>query len=219
MLRSSRQGEIVKSLSGYSALVIGVGSIGSNAVHMLVSTGVEDVTIVDPDKVEEVNIWPAFFSEEDIDAEKTTALSEWALKWHSLQLDSFKGRIENFESERQYDLVIIGTDDMESRRRAWSMASALSHRNGFWMDGRMGAHLADMYCIPLSDPLKRGEYIKSLIAHETVALPCGQKATAPLTKGFIPGFIGQCLYSIANNLPPPFLQKYDLKNALCVTIP
>ena len=77
-LRLSRGSGIIRPPGGESVCVIGVGGIGSNAVHMLASMGITDFEVVDPDLVGEENIFPGFFRMADDGARKVDVMWHYA---------------------------------------------------------------------------------------------------------------------------------------------
>jgi hypothetical protein len=218
-LRLSRQADMIpEMLTDISVAIIGVGSIGSNAAHLLASMGIGDVWLFDPDEINEENLYPGFFSQRDIGEGKGMAVSESIHRRYGLTYavsgSPFEERIGAGTLE-EWDVVIIATDTLESRQDIW-VDYANEICNHVWVDARMGGTLATVYAIEMADPNAVAEYRAELADGRAGELPCGMKATAPLTKGFITGMIGQVLYCIANGQTPPFMQRYDLGHHLYI---
>ncbi len=100
-------------------LIVGGGALGSSAADALVRAGVGHITIVDPDRVEESNLHrTALFDEEDIGEYKALVLKrKLGLVNSGAEVSAVVARAEasNIESLLETDLVVDGTDNMESR--------------------------------------------------------------------------------------------------------
>ena len=216
--RLSRQSDIIPNGYQPMVMVIGAGSIGSNAANLLAGIGVEEMTIVDYDDVNYENIAPSFFSIDDIGKNKAAVLKERLERWYgdAISITAVEGRGEDIEDAgATYDIIIVGTDSLSSRRELWQIRDTLSGHNDnlWWIDGRMGGPLCDVYAVSRNDIDRVVEYEQTLL-NAPSSLPCGMKATSPLTKGIIPGFIGQIYSDLATGKEPPFLQRYDLRNGI-----
>ena len=53
------------------------------------------------------------------------------------------------------------------------------------------------------------------VPEENTELECGEKSTAFLTKGIIPGFIGTVIYRIVNDQDPPTKMFWNSEFLLC----
>ena len=218
--RLSRSSGIVGSPGSRRVIVVGVGSIGSNVVHMLVSMGFTALTIIDFDVVMEENLYPAFFpgGVDILGLDKTQEIREWA-QCMGVELCVFDGRIEDFEPDDHYDICIMAVDSLMARRVAL---------NKLWdccdwvIDGRMGGPLCTVITMPTTRRLLgrdiRRKYERVYIDVPSGDLPCGEKATAPLTKGWIPGMVGQSVADIINGDAPPYIQRYDLSTGIFIRV-
>jgi len=209
-LRLSRQAELVADPEGLTMLIIGVGGIGSNAAHVAMSVGFEELTIMDPDVVMEENLYPGFFSHGDQGRPKVEALYDrlYDVFGNTIDVEPIVGSFPDHDEFPTFDIVLICTDTLESRREAWRHGRELCR--GVWIDARMGGTLSTVYAIDREDQDAMRDYDMELREGREGELPCGQKATAPLTKGFINGMIGKVLIDIANGDKPLHMQRYDL---------
>jgi len=209
--RLSRQADLILDPGGFRIAVIGVGGIGSNAVHMALSMGYDSVTLFDPDEVGEENIYPGFFSMMHYGVDKVDAIADTMIGMYgdSINLQGHAIKFEDDPLNELFDIVIISTDTLESRQMMWERYSDMLC-SGWWIDARMGGTLATVYSVNMASPLAYQDYTKELSEGEPGELPCGEKATAPLTKGFISGMIGQSLANIANGEDAPHMQRYDM---------
>ncbi len=203
----SRQRDILKFESeDWPLLVIGAGGIGSNSVYMAASMGFEHITVYEPDVVEEANIAPQFYGQLDASHsfQKTIALSERIAVMLGVDIKAFPELYTRQVEEAK--IVSCAVDSMPARRRIWRQ----NRINGkaWWLDGRMGGTIWSLYCVNLQDPLQVACYEKTLEAPDG-QIPCGEKATAFLTKGVIPGDIGVCLYHIVTDGLPFFYTTFD----------
>lgn len=219
-LRFSRQAALVPDLSDKTILFIGVGGIGSNAAHLAASMGLKRITLIDPDEVAVENLAPGFFNEAHVGDPKVFAVSNDI--WERVGVDetniqSYNSLLENSPilDSRPFDIVVISTDTLQSRRMAWENYAHLIC-NGWWIDARMGGTLTTVFAVDVRDGEQVDDYSDELKDSRPSELPCGEKATAPLTKGYIAGMIGRVLYCIANNFPPPYMQRFDLFHGMMI---
>lgn len=214
----SRQADMVgiEKIRDMSVAVIGVGGIGSNAVHTLASLGMRNLVLFDPDFVGEENIYPGWFKAAHSQSEipKVNAVAEQVREMFQISLDP---RFGVFSPDRvdYFDAFLIGTDTLESRRRIWDNY-ARSNCNDWYIDARMGGVLSTVYCVNMRDDQQRLMYSRDLTREEEGELPCGMKATSPLTKGWIAGMIGKIFFNISNELEPPYMQRYDLHHGMLI---
>lgn len=221
-IRLSRQANLIQNPpSVYNLLIIGAGSIGSNALHVAVSTGFENITIIDPDVIGEENIYPGFFSQIQVDGKrnKVEALSVDIYDRYGIHVIYDAALLQQTNIiHKTFDIVIIGTDSLASRRMAWNIYADELCR-GYWIDARMGFWLATVITVDMNNPWSKDTYQNSLSEETQGTLPCGEKATAPMTKGFIPGMIGQSLEKIVNETGPPYIQRYDMESMRHLVVP
>lgn len=107
-------------LAQSTVVIIGAGGLGSNSANLLARTGVGTITIIDDDTVELSNIHrSALFTEEDIGKSKSIVLEEKLGKVNSeitIKARNTKAVKNNIEElVRQADVIIDGTDAMETR--------------------------------------------------------------------------------------------------------
>lgn len=213
----SRQGDIIPfTIQDLSVLLIGVGGIGSNVAHMLASMGITDMTLIDPQDVALENTYPGWFRWGDVGSSKVRAVA--------YRLQEEFGVSDNIIYERDkfinlyagsYDVVVVSTDSLTSRREAWEIYLAEGERQGkplwnLWIDARMGGTNAEVYALTRDDPELISGYNKRLLGKD-VELACGMKATAPLTKGVIPSMVAQAIYDVIQGKQPAYCRMYDLR--------
>ena len=98
-------------LTSKSVLLVGCGSVGSDVALRLTSAGVGHLSVSDPEKLSEENLYRHTLSVKDIGRLKTQALTdEIGLKHPWAEVKHFRKRLEEFRDPavlRTFDLVVI----------------------------------------------------------------------------------------------------------------
>jgi len=163
--------------------------------NTLVRMGAESILLQDFDTVKEENVAPSFFSTRDVKAPKTHAVRD--------RIYSDFGFYINISEEaysrqiRDVDIVIITVDSLNMRRTIWN-----NHRITYrlWIDARMGFDQVGVYSHLFGAPVDTYELT---LSRPGEPLPCGQKATAPLSIGLVPGLVGTVVMRYLRELPIP----------------
>ena len=112
-------------------MLIGAGGIGSFLIPLLDKVGIYDITVYDPDIVEEKNLTYQNFTKEDLDEKKVNAMSKRynvnAQPYPVLTAGQLKG----------YDLVVCCADNLDIRRTMYNSKVK-------WLDLRAQARNAAM---------------------------------------------------------------------------
>lgn len=196
---NSRQSKLIPfGITQIKVIVIGCGSIGSNAAVTLARIGVEHFELFDHDTVKVENIGPTTFTVEG--KKKVDALSEQLAAYGAtcaIHKTKYVSQIS------RSDVVILGVDSMEARRAIWN-------RNRIdwklWVDARIGRDQASVFAITRNG--EKTTYLNSL-EWQTTTLPCGMKATAFICGGIVPGFIGTAVARWMNGLSVPSEMYYQ----------
>lgn len=199
-LNLSRQDDILPflAMSNLKVLVIGCGGIGSNLINVLARMGVGHITVYDDQRVEDVNVAPGYFSRWDAETLKVNAVARYV--WRDLKVEvTDVARRFGPDSEWSGDIVIFAVDSLKIRRDLY-MNKGIDCE---WLiDARMGADRSAVYVV--NRKTGRGEKVyRASLRKQTSKLPCGQKATAFITAGVIPGLVGSVIYRIVNGMEPP----------------
>ena len=198
----SRQRDLVPpgTIDEMRFVLIGAGGLGSNLFHTLISLGAREIKIFDHDRVEEENLAPGWFFHESLGLYKPDALlaqAQWTFN------DDFPGIVPVAQKYSDQiidpDILFITVDSIVVRRTIWENRTFTPK---WWIDGRMGWDQCSAWCIDPSNPEDCDWYEKNLEGRDE-PMPCGEKATAFLTKGIAQGFLGTMLYRIANKWPVP----------------
>lgn len=116
-VRSMDKGSIVPRGGGHmdltekSVLLVGCGSVGSELSHRLASTGIGSITLSDPDKFSQDNLYRHTLSIIDIELDKTFSLAfDLRRKYPWIRVEHNNKRLEeltDIEQLNQYDLIIV----------------------------------------------------------------------------------------------------------------
>jgi len=214
--RLSRQTDMIdKSITRVKLLSIACGGINSNALHVLASMGVTDIQVIEPDVVTTANIYPGFFPAEHKSQPKAAAVLHGI---HTMLGANCGVSIKHFDAKLEdvrmseldpYNVVLIGTDSLDTRRKAFTKFYL---PNVFWMDARMGGTGADLFCLHDNTTDEALDHYRESLQGDGDPLPCGMKATAAMTKGFIPGMIGDAMRDFVNGHRIAYHYRYDMRD-------
>lgn len=106
----------------------------------------------------------------------------------------------NYTGQRESaDVVIVTVDSMEARRRIWANRERINGWN-LWIDARMGKDQAGVYCVRNEQDIP---WYEGSLAREGAQLVCGEKATASICGGYVPGMVGTMIMRYIRDLPMP----------------
>lgn len=116
-------GILSPATSSKHVLVVGLGSVGSYLSELLVRSGVGQLTLVDPESVEAVNLSRTVYEVSDIGRPKVDAIARRLLNINpAVQLNRRAVDLTHLSLEEvndlviEADLVIAATDDLEAQR-------------------------------------------------------------------------------------------------------
>lgn len=215
----SRQSMLVpQEIGNTRALIIGTGGIGSNVIHVLASMGVKEFYTVEFDSVSPANVHPGFFMGEDAYARhgvpKSASVTEAVNRIigdTDISVINIAERVEDLHAGGlpPVNIIIIGTDSLPSRRIAFRRL--FQHGKGMtWIDGRMGGAGCDVYVYHDELDQDSKEHYYASLEGEGDPLPCGMKATSAMTKGYIPGIIGDIVRDWVSGLLLPYHVRYSM---------
>ena len=153
------------------ATVIGVGAIGRQVALQLACMGIGELLLVDPDRVEVVNLAPQGFHHEQVGWTKTCAtyIDCRALN-PEVEIEELTGRYTRNTSVG--DAVFCCVDSIETRRFIWESLSG----GIFFADGRMSAE--SIRVLVATDAASAKHYPTTLFqASEAYVGACTAKST------------------------------------------
>lgn len=154
--------------------VAGCGGIGSFVVGYLTQMGMSDITVYDNDKIESHNLPNQNFDLCQVDEYKVMAMRDNVKRRTDIDVRISPTFITQ-STKLNADIVIIGTDSIESRKVIYENAV----RNGVrWLiDGRLGGEYYQVFTIDLCNKEERKQYSDTLFEpNDAVELPCTEQA-------------------------------------------
>jgi len=154
--------------------VAGCGGIGSFVVGYLTQMGMSDITVYDNDKIESHNLPNQNFDLCQVDEYKVKAMRDSVKRRTDIDIRISPTFITK-STKLNADIVIVGTDSIESRKVIYENAV----KNGVrWLiDGRLGGEYYQVYTVDLLDINARKQYETTLFEPENaVELPCTAQA-------------------------------------------
>ncbi len=194
----SRQQLLVPRTIGETTfLVIGAGSLGSNVTNVLCRLGAGSVTVFDRDTLSSANVAPGFAGMNWLGEPKVGALANKLYDELGVRITPVASRYKGQRVDA--DIVVVTVDSMQARRDIWAVRQRIE---GWvlWIDTRMGKDQAGVYVVRTSAD---HAWYEASIAREGAALACGEKATAPISVGLVPGFVGTVVMRYLRGRPMP----------------
>lgn len=169
-----RQEDILPAATIPPLTMIGVGGIGSFTVMALAKMGAQDITVYDPDTVEEHNIPNQLYMKAHTGSLKVDALRE--------MVDDFSGMLIETKPMRfgaqVRGVVLSGVDSMKDRKEIWG-AVKMKAAVPLYIEARMGAEVARIHSVNPCDPSECEWYEGTLYDdEEALEAPCTARAIA-----------------------------------------
>jgi len=158
--RDLRQRDIVppEALARCRATVVGVGAVGRQVTLQLAAIGIPSLQLIDHDSVEELNLAPQGFLEDDLGRPKVQATADLCRQInHGLQVRDIRARFRRTESLG--NVLFNCVDSIDTRRLIWD---AVQSRVEFYADGRMSAETVRV--LVAADGPSRAHYPRTLFA-------------------------------------------------------
>jgi len=157
--------------------IIGVGSIGSFTALSLAKMGVKKFQLFDDDKIELHNVANQYYRLSDIGKLKVEACRD-LLREQSPEPNNLRFHLmsEKFteESETLYPIIIVCTDNMESRRTAYQHFKD-NWNSLLYIDSRMARELLHVFCLTKDKVDRMREYEEVYLSHGNVEVPCTER--------------------------------------------
>lgn len=110
--------DALDKLAALRLVICGAGAVGSNLLLNLIRQGIEHVTVIDFDRIEEHNIGTQSYTVDDVGAFKVEMLQADAFRIAEVEIDSVRKRLTERNVAKllkDADLVIDGFDNHASR--------------------------------------------------------------------------------------------------------
>lgn len=158
-----------------SITIIGAGAIGGWTALSLAKMGFANLTVIDFDTVDVVNLSSQLFRYKDIGKSKVLALADIINDFTGITInavnDKYTGAILNS------DIVICAVDSMAVRKEIWDANKNVGFIKTL-IDPRMGAETALLYVMSPNNAKDIESYEKTLYTDaNAVSEPCTRKST------------------------------------------
>ena len=206
-----------------SAVLAGVGGIGSYVGFLLARMKPAALFIYDPDIVETVNMSGQLYSREDVGNHKVSALSGMISKY--CDYNSIFAISERFDnSSEASDIMICGFDNMSARRlffEKWldhvKSKPEAERANCLYVDGRLAAEEFQVLCIKGDDEFNINRYKNEFLFSdaEADATVCSYKQTTFMANMIASVMVNLFVNFVANQCEPlierdlPFYTAYS----------
>lgn len=197
----------------FSITVIGAGAIGSATVVTLAKMGCSNITVWDPDTLEEVNIPNQLSKLAMVGKPKVEALAKLV---HELTEVQIKWTRQRYTGQRLEGVVVVTVDNMTTRQNVWKRTK-LSRKISLLIDARMGAEFARIYTIRPMNVEEADFYEENLYSNDDAEhLPCSARSII-YCPTVVAGFIALVIKQYAINHSSPREILIDLPNYLLQT--
>lgn len=154
-----RQYEIIPyTATNVPVTIVGVGAIGGCVAVALAKMGFTDLTLIDMDEVEEVNMANQWFDMTQLGKPKAEAMADTIERMTG---DRPTVRNERYESGVFPGIVVAALDNMETRAKLWAEHKRIGFSTKLFIDPRMSTEYAVIRTVNMEDRFKTS-YEKSL---------------------------------------------------------
>ncbi len=189
-----RQQDLIDAnrLAQTSITIIGVGAVGSFTALALAKMGAQDITVYDPDIIEDHNLPNQFYRELNLGMHKVEALAGIIEEHTGITINS---KAVKYVDQELKGIVICCVDSMDARLAIWRQVKKA--QVDLYLDARMGAEVARIYTInPIVDSAL---YQESLYpSREAIEEPCTRRSIIYTVLGISAFICGQVKKFIAN---------------------
>lgn len=161
----------LEELEAVPVTIIGAGSIGSFTALGLTKMGISNLTVVDFDTVDEVNIGCQLYGPDNLGEHKVIALADILSKLTGV--DITLGLVK-WTPEMVSPVLVSAVDSMDVRREIWEGIKFNSDVN-YYIDGRMAGEYLHIFTVNMADKEARAWYEKSLTPRPVEELSCSAK--------------------------------------------
>lgn len=177
MMTFGRQTDLIKCDMHTPIMVVGAGGIGSFTTLTLAKMGFDRLSVYDFDTVEVHNLPNQFYRLDDIGRPKVEALQDIVLQFTGTNISTYNQRFNAEDVELFRPKVLVSAvDSMSVRKELYDAFEDC--RLDLFLDGRMGADQAEVYCVKYANAEMDALYRSRLWSDmDTAPVPCTSKAT------------------------------------------
>jgi molybdopterin/thiamine biosynthesis adenylyltransferase len=189
--------------------IIGAGAIGSFTCLALAKMGFSNITVIDFDKIDVVNMNCQFFRFKDIGKFKVDALRDLVKEFTNVEIVS---RNERYESGTFRGIIISCVDNMEVRKTIWNNHKEISVGTKLVIDPRMAIEDVLCYAMNPMDPKDIESYDKSLYSDENAVQERCTAKSVMFTVLSISGHVAKILKDKLTEMPYARTTMWSIKN-------
>lgn len=192
--------------------IAGLGGIGSWTALLLSRLNVQNIHLIDPDRVEGVNMAGQLYKVDDIGDYKTYATISNIQNFSDYyRLDCSNNRIE--DTNLYTNILICGFDNMEARKGAFEkwldrvrILDPKEKAKYLFIDGRLDAEDLQIFCITGDNKYFIEKYYKEYLYNdsEVEEAPCSFKQTS-----YLAAMIGSLITNLVVNFASNTVVEYS----------
>lgn len=140
--------------------IIGCGATGSRVAELLCRFGVQEITCIDGDDVENVNLNNQFFDTSCVGLNKADAVKKMCKAINpNITVNVVDRYITPEDIKDMSGYVFCLVDSMSLRKEFFEVAKNNPKIDWYW-ETRLGSNQARVYCLPISEELDYSKYEK-----------------------------------------------------------
>lgn len=157
-----------------TVVIIGVGGLGSHLAQRM-RLGVGRILLFDPDVVEQVNLGPQAFDNDDVGKSKVEACRDRLAAMTLAQVETYPVCYVG-QPIPKGAVVVCVVDNLETRKMIWREWIRFNAGISLWIDGRMGGLWGRIYALDPMDVPQVDWYDQKLAkAGQPEELPCTER--------------------------------------------
>lgn len=153
--------------------IVGCGGIGSSLAVTLAKMGIQNLNLIDDDRVEVHNVPNQTYFPDDVGKFKVDALGAHIQKLGA-EPNVYPSLLEENEEVLASGVVCSGLDSMPARYNLWNILK--NRKESAYFDGRLGGQKVLLYGVDLKDKVFKEAYEETLHPEdESEPLPCTER--------------------------------------------
>jgi len=188
------------------ATIIGVGAGGRDLALSLAILGIKEITLIDPQKVEEINLASQGYREKDIGEYKVNATADLMKQLNSeIKINTIPTRFNRSCVSNLGRIVFSSVDSIDTRKHIYGIVKDLVY---VFIDGRASAETIQVFCV--YNEKTRAAYKDSFFAaSEAYRDSCTGRSTNFIMKASTAIKI-EMLTQYFRDIDPPYKVEFNL---------